>query len=172
MGMEIRKTVTIVEDEVKSTGSRPAEWRVAAVAIVKNPLATGNDDNLSELVNQGEDLGRFLAEQILQNLKRNGIVAIGKAAIVGSDGEPEHAQSILYPKLSNAVRSVLELPAARMFGDKKLAQAGATIAVSLYSVAGSPTDQSAGSMEIRVPGSPAHDEILVALVAAGTGSRA
>ena len=39
---------------------------VAVVAVVRNPLASGNDENLGELVQDGEVLGRFLAQRALE----------------------------------------------------------------------------------------------------------
>jgi hypothetical protein len=93
---------------------------------------------------------------------------LGKAAIIGTDGEPEHGQAILFPKFASAVRIVLDAESARMFGDKKIAPAGSSIVVSLQALDGKSID-AVGELEIRVPGSPRPDEILVALVVAGTG---
>lgn len=172
--MEIRKTVTILEDTLvpgASVSSRP-EWRVAVIAVVRNPLVTRNDENLSELVDEGADVGRFLADRASQYVNRQNVVALGKAAIVGTGGEPEHAQSILFPKFASSVRTVLDLPGARMIGDKMVAPAGAAIKVALLPVAATLANQFSGEMEIRVPGSPRADEILVALVLAGSTTRA
>jgi hypothetical protein len=171
--MEIRKTVAILEDTLKpgAAASQP-EWRVAVVAVVQNPLVATNTENLNELVNEGADIGRFLADRALQFATRQNIAAVGKAAIVGLDGEPEHAQSILHPKFANAVRSILDLPGARMIGDKKIAQAGTPIKVTLLPIDAQLPEQVAGEMELRIPGSPRDDEILVALVLAGVGARA
>jgi hypothetical protein len=92
---------------------------------------------------------------------------LGKAAIIGGDGEPEHGQAILYPKFASAVRETLDLGSARMMGEKKIAPAGSSITVSLLRVDGA-SSEPIGTMELRVPGSPRDDEILVALVVAGT----
>lgn len=169
--MEIRRTVTILDEILIAGAAGPPELRVAAIAVVRNPLATTNDENLNELVNEGADVGRYLADRVVQYVNRSTIVAIGKAAIVGLGGEPEHAQSILYPKFAQAVRAAFDLPQARMIGDKKLAQAGTPIKVSLAPINGVASGPMAGEMELRVPGSPQEDEILVALVVAGSSAR-
>lgn len=167
--MDIRKTVTLIEDtliEAGQTLSQPLR-RVAVIAVIRNPLVSRNDENLGELVQDGEVLGRYLAQRALEHVDRNRISMLGKAAIVGVDGEPEHGQAILYPKFASAVRETLDLGSARFFGEKKIAPAGSSITVSLQPATGGSTEP-VGSMELRVPGSPRDDEMLVALVVAGT----
>ena len=168
--MDIRKTVTVIEDTLMEGGkplSQPLR-RVAVIAVVRNPLATRDDENLSELNHDGEDLGRFLAQRALEHVDRRRVTLLGKGAIVGSDGEPEHGQAILYPKFAAAVRETLDAGLARMSGEKKIGPAGSSIEVLLQPVDGSSNPDSASRMELRVPGSPRDDEILVALVVAST----
>ena len=167
--MDIRKTITLIEDTLIE-GSAPLSQplrRVAVIAVVRNPLVSRNDENLGELVNDGEVLGRFLAQRALDHVDRGRISMLGKAAIIGGDGEPEHGQAILYPKFASSVRETLDLGSARMIGEKKIAAAGSSITVSLLRVDGG-SSEPIGTMELRVPGSPRDDEILVALVVAGT----
>src|SRR5215471_18334264 len=116
--MDIRKTVTLIEDTLIDGGaplSQPLR-RVALIAVVRNPLVGRNDQNLGELVGDGEVLGRFLAQRALDHVDRGRIAMLGKGAIVGLDGEPEHGQSILYPKFAVAVRETLGLGSARLIG--------------------------------------------------------
>jgi hypothetical protein len=170
--MDIRKTVTLIEDTLMDGGQPLAQplRRVAVIAVVRNPLVSRNDENLSELVRDGEDLGRFLSERAVEHIDRRRITLLGKAAIVGGDGEPEHGQAILYPKFAAAVRTTLDLATARIFGEKKIGPAGSGIEVVLRELAPTSSDEVAGTMELRVPGSPRDDEILVALVVAGTAA--
>ena len=167
--MDIRKTVTIVEDTLIEGGQPLAQAvrRVAVIAVIRNPLSDGHDSNLGELVHDGEVLGRFLAQRTLEQVDRSRISMLGKAAIIGIDGEPEHGQAILFPKFASAVRETFDFGSARMHGEKKIAPAGSSIQVSLLGVDGASTEP-IGMMELRVPGSPRDDEILVALVVAGT----
>src|SRR5260370_21825773 len=109
--MDIRKTITLIEDtliERSAPLSQPIR-RVAVIAVVRNPLVSRNDENLSELIQDGEVLGRFLAQRALDHVDRGRITMLGKAAIIGGDGEPEHGQAILYPKFASAVRETLDL---------------------------------------------------------------
>jgi hypothetical protein len=171
--MDIRKTVTIIDDTLMDGGqaSQQPLRRVAVIAVVRNPLVENNDEDLARLVAEGEDIGRFLARRALEQIDRRRVTMIGKAAIIGMDGEPEHGQAILFPKFAAAVREVMDASAARMFGEKKIAPAGSPIVVVLQEIDGRSIEP-AGSFEIRVPESPRPDEILVALVVAGTGGSA
>jgi hypothetical protein len=141
------------------------------IAVVRNPLVGSNDEDLGRLVDEGEDLGRFLARRALEQIDRRRITMIGKAAIVGIDGQPEHGQSILFPKFAAAVREVMDASTARMFGEKKIAPAGSPIVVVMQALDGRSIEP-AGSFEVRDPGSPRPDEILVALAVGGTGGPA
>jgi Amino acid synthesis len=165
--MEIRKTETIIEDTLMDGGRRLDQpmRRVAAIAVIRNPLAESTDENLPELVRDGEDLGRVLSEVALKHIDRRRIALLGKAVIVGMDGEPEHGQAILYPKFAQAVRETLETGGAPILGEKRIGRPGSSIDVLLQPIAEG--REPASTMEIRIPGSPRADEILVALVVGG-----
>lgn len=168
--MDIRKTVTMIEDvliEGQNTLPQP-ERRVATIAVIRNPLLSNGLRDLSELIQDGGDLGRYLAERAVEYIDRSRITMVGKAAIVGLDGEVEQEQAVLYPKFAYAVRDALQVSATNLPGEKKLARAGSPIEVLLWSVNAPPSETPAGRMEIRVPNAPGRDEILVALVVAGT----
>ena len=171
--MDIRKTVTLIEDTLVE-GGKPLPQpfrRVASIAVIRNPLIGRDDENLDQLVHEGEDLGRFLARRAIEHLDRNRVSFLGKAAIVGLDGEPEHGQAVLYPKFAAAVRETLEMSAVPVQSDKKIGQAGTMIEVRLQQIAGD-GDRKVPPLDLKVPGSPRADEILVALVVGGaTGSQ-
>ena len=166
--MDIRKTVILIEETFAVGGKTSGQpiRQVAAMVVVRNPLVARNDENLGELVRDGEDLGRVLARRVAEHIDRKSIVAVGKAAIIGMDGEPEHGQAILFPKFESAVRETLDLTSIHMFGEKRILAAGQPIEVTLQSVSAEAVGP-AFKMELRVPGSPRSDEILVALVVAG-----
>ncbi len=169
--MDIRKTVTLIEDILIEDGqSLPKPLRrVAQIAVIRNPLVGRDDENLDELVRDGEDLGRFLAQRALESIERSRIAGIGKGAIIGTDGEPEHGQAILYPKFASAVRETLGAGSAPILSEKLIAGPGSAIKIKLQAVGGATWEQPDGAMELRVPGSPRPEEILVALVVVGTG---
>ncbi|HUX87018.1 MAG TPA: amino acid synthesis family protein [Chloroflexota bacterium] len=164
--MDIRKTVTLIEDTLIEGGKtlpQPAR-RVALVAVIRNPLVGRDDENLDDLVNDGEDLGRFLAQRALDHLDRGRLASIGKGVIVGRDGEPEHGQALLHPKFASAVRETLDFGSTQIQSVKKIGPPSSPIEITLHRIGGGNGGNDAGSFELRVPGSPRDDEILVALV--------
>ena len=100
MRPEIRKIVTYAED-VLIEGFRPADppWRMFAVAaVVSNPWAGRFVENLKpEIQAYGPVLGALLTERMIR-LAGSGaaIEAYGKAAVVGLDGEIEHASGLIH----------------------------------------------------------------------------
>jgi hypothetical protein len=103
--MLIRKIVTIVE-EVYGDGEKGLERPVkkcACVAVFKNPYAGVYVEDLSELIEYSESLGKEISERAVKALE-NQVESYGKAAIVGEKGELEHAAALLHPKLGTPLR--------------------------------------------------------------------
>ncbi len=167
--MEIRRLVSII-DETFGRIDRPGEpprRRVAIIAVVKNPLAGRYDEDLTEMMKMGEQLAYTLAEKALQYVERGRVESFVKAAIVGVDGEIEHAAALIHPKFSVAVGQTIGGGKEIIPSTKKVGGPGTMISVQLQP----PTGSAAGSlhldaMEIRVPGAPRPDEIVVALALA------
>ena len=96
--MRIRKLLTLIE-EILEDGGRAVEKpvrKVAAVAVIDNPLAGRFVDDLAPLVKTGEELGDLLGRRAVAALGAP-VHSYGKAAVVGTDGEYEHAAAILHP---------------------------------------------------------------------------
>ncbi|MGH7402899.1 MAG: amino acid synthesis family protein, partial [Candidatus Rokuibacteriota bacterium] len=93
--MKIRKLLTLVE-EIQEDGGRRVEKpikKVAAVAVIANPFAGRFVEDLQELVKTGEELGDLLGRRAVMALGAP-VHSYGKAAIVGVDGEYEHAAAV------------------------------------------------------------------------------
>ena len=104
---KIRKIVTIVE-ETHSEADQPidpATRRAAAVAVIENPFAGRYVEDLETLMVIGEELGAQLGEACVTALGISPADAqsYGKAALVGENGELEHAAAILHPRLGRLV---------------------------------------------------------------------
>ncbi|HJZ68707.1 MAG TPA: amino acid synthesis family protein, partial [Blastocatellia bacterium] len=98
--MDIRR-ILIIKDVVYAEGGLAAldpVTRVAACAVVANPLAGRAEEDLSVLVSLGAELGEQLVREALKALPRPAI-SYGKAAIVGVAGDIEHAAAILHPRM-------------------------------------------------------------------------
>src|SRR5262249_54533537 len=104
--VKIRKIVTVVE-EIVSDGGREATRPVrkaAAVVVLENPFAGRFVDDLTPLIDAGEELGAVLAKKATEALGAPA-ESYGKAAIVGEHGEYEHAAALLHPKLGAPLRA-------------------------------------------------------------------
>ena len=169
----IRKLLTIVEDTCTEAGQpiTPPTRKAAAIAVVRNPFAGRHEPNLAELIALGETLGKLLGERAVAALGITPaqVESYGKAAIVGEDGELEHAAAILHPKLGAPLRVAVERGAALVPSAKKRGGMGATIDVPLGHKNAAFVRSHFDAMEIRVPDAPRRDEIVVAVVVTDSG---
>ncbi|MEM8597666.1 MAG: amino acid synthesis family protein, partial [Pseudomonadota bacterium] len=100
MSPVIRKIVTYDEETlIEGFRAAPRPWRMIAVAaVVQNPWAGRFVEDLRpEIQAAGPILGQLLTERIVA-LAGGGpaIEAYGKAAVVGLDGEVEHASGLIH----------------------------------------------------------------------------
>ncbi|MGQ9860293.1 MAG: amino acid synthesis family protein [Thermodesulfobacteriota bacterium] len=171
--MEIRKLVTIVE-ETREEGGKPVSpptRRAAAAAVIKNPFAGGFSQDLSELVEAGEQLGELLGKKAVEALgvAPERVESYGKAAIVGSSGELEHAAAILHPKLGTPFRAAVGGGKAIIPSAKKFGVPGTEIDVPLHYKDAAFVRSHFDAMPVRVYDAPREDEIVVVLVVTDSG---
>lgn len=173
MKAKIRKLVVQVEETRVEQGRAvaPPARRAAAVAVIANPFAGRYVEDLEELMVIGEELGDLLGRKAVEAL---GIApgkaeSYGKAAIVGEDGELEHAAAILHPRLGKPLRAAVEKGAALVPSSKKRAGPGAPIDVPLGHKDAAYVRSHFDAMEVRVADAPRADEILVAVVVTDSG---
>lgn len=169
----IRKLLTIVEETHRESDQTiaPPTRKAAAVAVIGNPYAGRFADDLAELVAIGEMLGGLLGERAVRalGLQPGQAHSYGKAAIVGEDGELEHAAAILHPKLGAPLRAAVEKGAALVPSAKKRGGMGAAIDVPLGHKDAAFVRSHFDAMEVRVPDAPRRDEIVVAVVVTDSG---
>ncbi len=170
--MEIRKMVTIVED-IFADGEKKADRpirKVAAAAVIKNPFAGKYQENLDELINVGEELGRVLGERAVEALgKDREAESYGKAAIVGEKGELEHAAAILHPKSGTPLRNAVGGGKAIIPSVKKLGRMGDEIDIPLHYKDAAFVRSHFDGITISVNDAPKSDEILVAVAVTDGG---
>ncbi len=162
--MKIRKLVTVVE-EILSDGGRPARRplkKVAALAVLENPFAGRYVDDLAELVDAGEELGALLSKRATEALGAPA-ESFGKAAIVGEQGELEHAAALLHPKLGAPLRAAIGGGKAIIPSAKKLGGPGTTIDVPLHFKDAVFVRSHYDAMEVRLPDAPRAGEIVLAI---------
>ena len=173
MNAKIRKLVTIVEETHEEQGEtvRPPTRKAAAIAVIANPCAASYVADLEPLMAIGEELGDLLGRKAVAAL---GIAAgaaesYGKAAIVGENGELEHAAAILHPQMGKPVRAVLQKGAALIPSAKKRGGPGTPIDVPLGHKDAAFVRSHFDAVELRVGDAPRADEILVAIAVTDSG---
>ena len=171
--MNIRKIVTVVEETRTDMGQpvNPPTKRAAAVAVIKNPFSGLYQPDLEELINTGEELGGLLADIAVKALgiKPEQAESYGKAAIVGSQGELEHAAALLHPKLGAPFRNALAGGKAIIPSAKKMGTPGTEIDVPVHYKDAAFVRSHFDAMPVRVQDAPRDDEIVVALVVTDSG---
>jgi hypothetical protein len=173
MKANIRKIVTFVEETRSEMGRAvaPPTRRAAAVAVIENPFAGRYVEDLSELIDIGEELGGLLAERAVAALGIAGADAesYGKAAAVGENGELEHAAAILHPKLGAPVRKALLKGAALIPSSKKRGGPGVALDVPLGHKDAAFVRSHFDGMEVRIADAPRANEIVVAVAITDSG---
>ncbi len=171
--MEIRKIVKIVEETRMEMGKAvdPPTRRAAVMAVIKNPFAGRYEEHLDVLTDIGEELGGILGKMAVEAL---GIPAeraqsYGKAAIVGTRGELEHAAAILHPKLGGPFREAVGGGKALIPSAKKMGGPGTEIDVPVHYKDAAFVRSHFDAMPVRVQDAPRGDEIVVALVVTDSG---
>ena len=174
MGLaKIRKIVTIVEDTLEEGGQEilPPARRAAAIAVVENPFAGIYQEDLEALMAIGEELGSLLGDKCVAALgvTPEAVQSYGKAALVGENGELEHAAAILHPRLGKPLRSAVEKGAALVPSNKKRGGMGNPLDVPLGHKDAAYVRSHFDGMEVRINDAPKANEILVAIAVAESG---
>ena len=174
MKASIRKIVTFVDETLTEQGRpvSPPLRRAACVAVIDNPYAGKYQEDLSVLIDIGEELGALLTERAVAALGIIGaaVHSYGKAAAVGENGELEHAAAILHPKLGTPVRKVLGKGAALIPSSKKRGGLGVVLDIPLGHKDAAYVRSHFDGMEVRIGDAPRANEIMVA-IAVTTGGR-
>lgn len=171
---EIRKCVAY-DEEVLIEGFRPADppWRMFGVAaVLRNPWAGRYVEDLKpEIHALGPILGEMLSQRIIA-LAGSGeaVEAYGKAAIVGLDGEIEHASGLIHTlRFGNFYREAVGAKSYLSFTNTR-GPANAPIAVPLMDKNDAGRRSHYLTLQFSIPDAPRADEIVVALGGA-TGGR-
>ena len=173
MKADIRKIVVFCDETLTEQGRpvTPPVRRAVAAAVIRNPYAGLDQEDLSLLIDIGEELGDLLARKAVAALGIPGERAesYGKAAAVGEDGELEHAAALLHPKMGTPVRRVLGKGAALIPSSKKRGGPGLVLDVPLGHKDAAYVRSHFDGIEIRVADAPRAGEILVAVAVTDGG---
>ncbi|MEY3020718.1 MAG: hypothetical protein RLZZ272_1702 [Actinomycetota bacterium] len=169
--IEVRGAFTVVHDLTRERGlvlERPIR-RVAALAVLANPFAGRYVADLTPLIDAGEELARLLGARAVAALDGAPVHSFGKGAIVGTDGELEHAAAVLHPKFGAPLREVCGGGKSLIPSSKKRGGPGATLDVPLNHKDAAFVRSHFDALEVRVVDAPAPDELVVAAVVTDGG---
>jgi hypothetical protein len=170
---DIRKLVTF-EEEILTEGFKKAStpWRLYAVAaVITNPWAGRFVEDLKPQINAiGPELGELLTARITSVASGgDDIEAYGKAAVVGLDGEIEHASALIHTlQFGNHYRTAVGATSYLSFTNTR-GPANAPISIPLMDKHDAGRRSHYLTIQFAIPDAPRADELVIALGGAGSG---
>lgn len=170
--MKLNRVYTFIEEVISEGGRELAQplKRVAVAAVIENPCAGRFVEDLSELIEIGGELGALLGQRAVAHLDGDAPHSYGKAAIVGMNGEREHAAALMHPQLGAPLREAVNGGKSIIPSAKKMGGPGTMIDVPLHHKDAMKVRSHFDAMEVRIPDAPAANEIVV-VVAVTNGGR-
>jgi len=172
--MDIRKTLLQVETTLIEGGkAAPVPLKLfTAIAVVRNPWAgRGFVDDLKPEIHAGAPiLGELLTRMILEAVgSGEAVEAYGKSAVVGLDGEIEHASALIHTlRFGNHYRQAVGAKSYLAFCNTR-GPANAPVMIPLMDKNDEGRRSHYLTIQTSVPDAPAANEILVALGASVGG---
>jgi len=162
--MKVRKTLFLKEvitgDELGWTCDPIT--RVAAMAVIHNPFAGRDQEDLSDLFEVSVELGPALAKELVSMLPKEPF-CYGKAALVGTSGAMEHGAAVLHPTLGKPVRAAVGGGKSLMPSNHKVVALGATIDLPLGHKDQAWSFDHIDTMTLSVGDAPRADEIVLCM---------
>lgn len=170
----LRKVVSFVEDVVVEGGRAGPLTRSAGVAaILENPWAGKGfvEDLRPAIFDTAPKLADLLVPRLLELLGGGDrIEAYGKAAIVGTSGEIEHASALIHTlRFGNVFRDAVDGKTFLSFTNVR-GGPGSPIFIPMIDKKDAGRRSHYITLNFAVPDAPAPDEIVVA-IAGSTGGR-
>ena len=167
MTLKIRKYV-VYDEETLIEGFRKAETPLrmfAVAAVIENPWAGKYIEDLKpEILSVAPPLGKELTQRIT-NLVGGGdrIEAYGKAAVVGLDGEIEHASALIHTlRFGNFYREAVGAKSYLSFTNTR-GPAGSPIMIPLMDKNDAGRRSHYLTIQFSIADAPRSDEIVVAI---------
>lgn len=192
--IDIRRVFTQVEDIFHEFGPAPGAplRRGAIAAVITNPYAGRYEPDILPMMEALNPLGLAMAHQLraAMDVQVERLEGYGKGAIIGSAGELEHG-ALWHVPGGYAMRELLGWKGDRAAyargqaeegkgqpgnalaivpSTKKVGAPGATLDVPITHINAAYVRSHFDAVEVRVPGAPASDE-LVLVLAMTTGAR-
>lgn len=170
--LEIRRTLTIVDHKTVEAGrhGEPPLRRVAALAIVANPYSGRYEPDLSPATRASAAVGEALARLAMDAMGPYPVESYGKAGVVGTAGEQEHANAMLTTTFAEPLRVAVGGALAWIPSFTKMAGPGAAIDVPLAHKDALYVRSHYDGMTVALPpDAPAPDEVALIVCLANRG---
>ncbi|WP_238365697.1 amino acid synthesis family protein [Mesobacterium pallidum] len=168
MPAEIRKTLLHVETTwIEGGKAAPTPLKmIAAIAVIRNPWAGMGfvDDLRPAILDVAPELGALLTEMVLEAAGGGDKVeGYGKAAIVGVNGEIEHASGLIHTlRFGNHYREAVGAKSYLAFTNTR-GPANASLQIPLMDKNDGGRRSHYLTIQLSVADAPGPDEIVVAL---------
>lgn len=173
MQSKIRKIAVFLEETHVEMGKpiSPVTRKATAVAVIENPLAGRYEDDLEILMQIGAEMGDLLGRRCVEALgiAPEAAQSYGKAAMVGENGELEHAAAILHPRLGTPLRDGLGGGAALVPSSKKMGGPGQPLDVPLGHKDAAYVRSHFDAAVVQLNDAPRANEVMVAVAVTDSG---
>ena len=166
MSFEIRKIVTYSE-ETRIEGGKATDKPVTMVGlavVIKNPWAGRGfvEDLKPEIRANCSELGALMVERLCAAIGgADKIEAYGKAAVVGADGEIEHASAVIHTlRFGNHYREAVQAKSYLSFTNKR-GGPGTSIQIPMMQKDDEGLRSHYITLEMQIEDAPRADEIVV-----------
>jgi hypothetical protein len=170
--VKVRKFVIHIEEVLHEFGpaANPPQLKGYIAAVAANPYAGRYVEDLMPLMEALKPLGTAMAQRLIDSLGGvDKIVAYGKSAIVGENGELEHA-ALWHEPGGYGMRQLIKPSKAIVPSTKKVAGPGRPVDVPLAHVNAAYVRSHFDCIECSIPDAPRADEI-VWIQSMATGAR-
>lgn len=170
MDLLVRRWFNFVEHSVDyGDESAPPLRKVAVAAVVENPYAGRQVEDLRPMIAASEKLGRDMGKVLLETLGPYKVQSYGKAGIAGLAGEQEHANALLTTTFANPLREAVGGGQAWISSFTKRGAPGVSIDVPLACKDALYVRSHYDGMTVVLADAPWPDEIAVIFCVANRG---
>lgn len=171
MDLQVKAVHTFVENHLPGGKYKDEQTlrKVAVVAVIKNPYAGQQVDDLSEMIDASVPIGEQLAKLAVETMAPYQIQSYGKGALVGIAGEQEHAAALLTSVFAEPLRKAAGGGKAWFQSFVKVAAAGTSVDVPMAHKDALYVRSHYDGMTVAIPEGPKPDEVAVMFCVANRG---
>ena len=160
-------TKDVVYSEAGKSAPRPVT-RAIALGVIHNPFAGRHVEDLSPMFDLGAEFAELVMRELVPLLAGKA-ESYGKGAIVGVNGDLEHAAALCHPKMGKPMRAALGGGEALIPSTQKVGAAGASLDLPLGHKDNAWSFEHFETVTVRVADAPRPDEIVVVIGIADGG---